>query len=246
MKWYNHKVYRAHKADLKMVEKRINGSYDMRNVEHIFKYVEDVARQFERSYSRIGVMDLNDVLQEGYAELLYAWTKLDWEDIEKSDNPAGQRWAYLKLSIKRGMIRSIMDNRSSIRIPRRYYDSDSHLTYKGKKYEYQTDIFLSSTFTQMFGDDYFDAVDDVTSWDNDRLNEFLNDLMDTIMTFREKDILKKMYGMDEHLDKKVSVNEIRDYYKLSERQVTRVKNTALSKLILNKEIIERFIDNHVG
>ena len=240
MKWYNHKIYRAHKADLKSVERRLNGSYDMHNVEHIFKYVEDVARQFERSYSRIGVMDLNDVLQEGYAELLYAWTKLDWEKIEESENPAGQRWAYLKTSIKRGMIRSIMDNRSSIRIPRRYYDSNSHLVYKGRKYEYQTDIFLSTTFTQMFGDDYFDAVDEVSNWDNDRLNEFLNDLMDEIMTFKEKDILRKMFGMDEHLDKKVSVKEISEYYRMSDRHVKRLKNQALAKLINNKHIIENY------
>ena len=238
MKWYNHKVYRAHKADLKAVEKRINGSYDMRNVEHIFKYVEDVARQFDRSYSRIRVMDLNDVLQEGYAELLYAWTKLDWEDIEKSDNPAGQRWAYLKLSIKRGMIGAIMDNRSSIRIPRNYYRVKE--TIKGKRYEYQTDIFLSATFTQMFGDDYFDMIDHVSDWDNDRLNEFLNDLMDQIMTFKEKDILKKMFGMDEHLDKKVAKTEIADYYKMNLSSINKVKRRALSKLILNKEIIENY------
>ena len=239
MKWYNHKVYRAHKADLKMVETRLNGSYDMHNVEHIFKYVEDVARQFDRSYSRIGVMDLNDVLQEGYAELLYAWTKLDWEDIEKSDNPAGQRWAYLKLSIKRGMIRAIMDNRSSIRIPRQYYTTKHSIHRK----EYQTDIFLASTFTQMFGDEYFDAIDEVSNWDNDRLNEFLNDLMDKIMTFKEKDVLKKMFGMDEHLDKKVPKTKIAEYYKMNLSSINKVKRRALSKLILNKEIIENYFDN---
>ena len=239
MKWYNHKIYRAHKADLKSVERRLNGSYDMHNVEHIFKYVEDVARQFERSYSRIGVMDLNDVLQEGYAELLYAWTKLDWEKIEESGNPAGQRWTYLKTSIKRGMIRAIMDNRSSIRIPRNYYTSKESYYYQYSG-NYQIDIFLSSTFTQMFGDEYFDAVDEVSNWDNDRLNDFLNELMDKIMTFKEKDILRKMFGMDEHLDKKVSIKSLQDYYNMSPRGINKVKNRALRKLILNKEIIENY------
>ena len=239
MKWYNHKIYRAHKADLKSVERRLNVSYDMHNVEHIFKYVEDVARQFERSYSRIGVMDLNDVLQEGYAELLYAWTKLDWEKIEESDNPAGQRWAYLKLSIKRGMIGAIMDNRSSIRIPRDYYTAATK-NIGGKSYTYQTDIFLSTTFTQMFGDEYFDAVDEVSNWDNDRLNDFLNELMDKIMTFKEKDVLRKMFGMDEHLDKKVPKTEIAEYYKMNLSSINKVKRRALHKLKLNKHVIENY------
>lgn len=238
MRWYNHKIYKAHKRDLNSLEKR-NGSYDIKNVENIFKYVKDIAYTFDRSYNRIGVLDLNDVIQEGYVELLYAWGKLDWEQIEESSNPQGQLWAYLKLSIKRGMIRAIMDNRSSIRIPRDYYSTAKE---RHSQYEYQTDIFLSSTFSAMFGDEYFDIIDDPGSWDAQRLNEFLNDLMDRIMTFKEKDILKKMFGIDEHLDKKVSVKEIAKYYHMSERHVKRIKNKALSKMILNKEIIERFLE----
>ena len=238
MRWYNHKIYRAHQDDIWSLEERLKGSYDIKNVEHIFRFIKDVAYTFNRAYSATGVLDLSDLIQEGYAELLYAWTKLDWHDIESSPNPQGQLWSYLKLSVRRGIVRAVMDYRGTIRIPRDYYSVSKE---KHSGYEYQTDIFLSTTFTQMFGDAYFDAIDDISDWDNDRLNDFLNELMDKIMTFKEKDILKKMFGMDEPLDKKVPVKEIAKWYHMSERGVKKSKQRSLFRMIKNKHIIENFL-----
>ena len=235
MKYYSHKIHNAHLADLKKVKKELGGDADIKDIGRIYEHVGVIARTFKRDYGRIGIFSYNDLLQEGYAEMLYAWSKVDWDKIEESPNPEGQLWSYLKTAVKRGMTLAIMENRSSIRIP---------------KYQYMLreeadglDIFLSSTFSQAFGDDYFDMIEDHGDYNMDKLNEFLNDMMIDILEFKEMDILKKMFGMDEHLDKKVSLKELSNQYKQTDRNIKYIKKRALSKMVLNKERIEKFLDN---
>ena len=137
-----------------------------------------MANSFERSYSRVGVLDLNDLVQEGYVAFYRAWEKLDWKLIESSpvNEQPGIIINYLKLNIKNAIRRAIARDRDTIRIPEAYYTLKPHGDAYEGKYDanYQTDIFLTRTFSSFFNHEYLDVIDEISDYENDRLNTVLN------------------------------------------------------------------------
>lgn len=241
MKWYSHKTYKSHLNQMKAYKK-----IDPERVDFI-DWPKSMANIFERSYPRIGVLDLTDLLQEGYCSFYKAWDKLDWDLInkaEKTERP-GIITNYLKLNIKNGIKRAIARDRDTIRIPEAYYTIKPHgEAYKGKyDQNYQTDIFLTKTFAAFFNDYYLDVADEPYNYSNDMLNNFLHSVMDKELTTHEKQILCMYFGIDEAYDKKVSVSKIADFFKKSEIWVKKKKADALKKMQEPhiKEIIKNFL-----
>ena len=69
-------------------------------------WAKSIANIFDRSYPRIGILSLNDLVQEGYVAFLKAWPKLSQELLDKqSDND--KRIAvitnYIKMNVKNGI-----------------------------------------------------------------------------------------------------------------------------------------------
>ena len=129
MKWYSHPTYKSH----------LNQMKSFKSVDNIKSpYIEwprSLANSFNRAYSRIGILDLNDLLQEGYCSFYRAWKKLDWELIGKSipEERNGIIINYLKINIKNGIKRAIAKDRDTIRIPEAYYNLRPHGdAYDGK------------------------------------------------------------------------------------------------------------------
>ena len=117
----------------------------------------------------------------------------------------------------------------------------------GGKYDevYQTDIFLTKTFASFFNSYYLDVADEPYNYDQEKLNDFLDDVMDKHLEPIEKQVLKAFYGIDEPYDNKASVATIADRFFRSDIWVKKVKANALKKMKQPhvKEIIEKYLQN---
>ena len=246
MKWYSHRAYRQHMYDMKVTKDKneLRAAYQ--------DWAKVISNRFDRSYSRIGVLNLQDLLQEGYVGFYKAWEKLDWKLINEVIEPEriGMITNYLKLAVKRHIIRAIARDRDTIRIPEGYYlENPMGYGEKGRLYNknQQTDIFLTRTFSSFFTPEYLDIADDHGDYINDKLNDFLNDIMETFLSSLEKTIIKMFYGIDEPYDKPRSFIRISEYCSKSEGNVRKIKQRGLDKLKQEpiKEIITNYIEKEV-
>ena len=242
MKWYSHTTYKQHLEDLKLFkdENELRQTY--------MSWAKAISNRFDRSYPRVGVLDLTDLLQEGYVAFYKAWNDLNWKVINAAVEPERPALitAYIKRRVHDRIKRAIARDRDTIRIPEEYYTvrTGEHM---GKMREYQTDIFLTRTFSSFFTPEYLDIADDVGDYINDQLNDFLNDIMDTFVSPLEKLIIKMFYGIDEPYDKSKTFKRISEYYNKSEGNVRKIKQRGLDKLKQEpiKEIITNYIENEV-
>ena len=228
MKWYSHPTYKSHLSQMKTYKK-----IDPMRAPYI-DWPRTMANSFERSYSRVGVLDLNDLVQEGYVAFYRAWEKLDWKLIESSpvNEQPGIIINYLKLNIKNAIRRAIARDRDTIRIPEAYYTLKPHGDAYEGKYDanYQTDIFLTRTFSSFFNHEYLDVIDEISDYENDRLNTVLNHVMAEVLTPFEADIVRKYYGIDEPNDQRVPISKIAEWFKKSVVWIKKSKAKAMQKL----------------
>jgi DNA-directed RNA polymerase sigma subunit (sigma70/sigma32) len=242
MRWYSHPTYKFHMQEMKKFkdEDAIKAQF--------IEWPRSIANSFNRSYSRIGVLDLNDLLQEGYYSFYKAWNNLDWDLINNSvpEERNGIIINYLKLNIKNGIKRAIAKDRDTIRIPEAYYNLRPHGDAYNGKYDdnYQIDIFLTKTFSSFFNNSYLDIMDEVPDYNNEQLNLLLNDIFDKILTSFERDVLKKSFGIDEAYDKPQSIKGISEWFNKSVIWIKKTKARALDKLKEEEitEVIERFLE----
>ena len=237
MKWYSHRLHKQHLRDLRL----FRDDDEMREIYR--SWVNTVANSFDRSYPRIGILNFSDLIQEGYIGYFKAWDKLDWKLINSvvdEEKPA-LITNYIKVSIKRHIVRVIARDRDTIRIPENYYRTKSHSA--GKEYEYNTDIFLTRTFASFFNVDYMDVIDDRVDYQADVQNEVLNYVMDNFLSKLEKEIIKMFYGIDEPHDKSISMKRIAEYHHKNEGNIRKIKQRSLDKL--KQEHIKEIIENNL-
>ena len=110
--------------------KRFKDSNEMRQAYQ--SWIVTMANRFERTYPRIGILNFQDLMQEGYVGFYKAWDKLNWELImsHHEDERIGMITNYIRLAIKRHVVRAIARDRETIRIPEHYYMKEEH----GKEY----------------------------------------------------------------------------------------------------------------
>ena len=123
MKCYNIQNYIRYKEDVKQRMKRIDMTqiYDeYTRDELIIKFmplVENLARKFSTAQQASGVMNINDLIQEGNKNLIIAVDKIDWDTLYKSDDVEKTIKSFLSKRIKGGIRRAIDINRGTMRIP---------------------------------------------------------------------------------------------------------------------------------
>lgn len=239
MKWYSHPTYKAHLSQMKNFK-----DIDPEKAPFI-EWPRSLANSFERSYARIGVLDLNDLLQEGYYHFYRAWDKLNWELINNApeEERNGIIINYLKLNIKNGIKRAIANDRDTIRIPEAYYNLRPHGDAYEGKYDgnYQMDIFLTRTFSSFFNNEYLNFADEVPDYEAEQLNLLLDDIMNKLLSKFEKEVLKQSFGIDEPYDKPKSISNIAEWFRKSEIWIKKTKAKALEKL--KNEEVEEIINN---
>ncbi len=120
MKKYNVKNYIRYKEDVKacMPDDKPYDQYTRDElITKFLPLVENIARKFSTTQQASGVMSILDLLQEGSAGLTKAVDRLDWVELNKSENIEKTLKSFFSKRIKGGIRRAIDINRGDIRIP---------------------------------------------------------------------------------------------------------------------------------
>jgi RNA polymerase sigma factor (sigma-70 family) len=234
MKWYSHQTYKAHLANIE-VYKQID---ELKAP--FLDWPKSIANIFDRSYPRIGILDLTDLIQEANIAFINAWDKLDWELIDKQKDE-GDKTAiitnYLKTFIKTKIQRAIARDRETIRLPENKYNERDPMK--------QTDIYLTKTFASFFESHLLDVPDEPYGYEQEQVNEILNTEMDRVLTSVEKQVVCMFFGIDQANDVKKPLKEIARWFGKSEIWAKKIKANALTVLKLpeNSKVIEKKVLN---
>ena len=122
MKKYNIQNYVRYKHDMSAVLKRLPDlpyeEYDRDQlIARFLPLVESLARKFSTSQQAIGVMTINDLLQEGSYGLVCGIDRINWDTILEAENKEKTLKSFLSKRIKGAIRRGIDSNRGSMRIP---------------------------------------------------------------------------------------------------------------------------------
>ena len=228
MEFYSHKIYKLHLAEIEVYKEidKMRGPY--------MDWPKSIANIFERSYPRIGILSLNDLVQEGNTAFFKSWPKLNQDLLNKQTDEA-HRIAiitnYMKTAIKSSIRRAIASDRDTIRVPENKYNERDPAK--------QTDIFLTQSFADFFDSHLLDIPDEPYAFEQETTNEILVDHMDKNLTSIERQVVSMCYGIDQAHDTKKSFKSIAEWFGKSEAWAKKIKVEALKKLRQpeNKEIL---------
>ncbi len=201
--------------------------------------VENIARKFSTTQQASGVMSILDLLQEGSAGLTKAVDRLDWVELNKSENIEKTLKSFFSKRIKGGIRRAIDINRGDIRIPEHKLNEIRKDNGKDKKMVamFFNSIFLSIDAQPLNKDEenmMYQIPDKSEPYNIQLMNVYLKGLMEKYLDFNEYEALRLSYGLDcnKHSAKEIAehlkINGVSSYVRVSE-----LKKQAVQKLIDN-------------
>jgi RNA polymerase sigma factor (sigma-70 family) len=241
MKNYNIQNYIRYKEDLKTSICNLEGKfYDehTRN-ELIIRFMplaENLARKFPTSQQAIGVMSINDLIQEGNLGLIKAVDKLNWEMLHESPDIEKTLKSFLSKRIKGAIRRSIDINRGSVKIP----ENKLIQIRKNPDDDKMVSLFFNSIFSsydETYGDEehmVFEIEDTSKPYNINMLNTYLLSLMREHLNQKQYDVLRLFYGLD---CDKLLTRDIAEYIGLT------VPSAAVRVVQIKKEAIDHLIAN---
>tara|TARA_R110000744_G_scaffold23462_1_gene59484 strand:+ start:460 stop:1224 length:765 start_codon:yes stop_codon:yes gene_type:complete len=244
MKKYNIQNYVRFKEDVKRSMPGEDYTYDTyTRDELIVKFiplVENLARKFSTSDQASGVLSINDLIQEGNAGLTIAVDKLDWVQLNDSDDIEKTLKSFLSKRIKGAIRRAIDINRGDIKIP----ENKLIQIRKNPNDDKLVALFFNSVFTS-YDNVYEGDGDDNQSWASmiaddskpynvDLLNAYLLGIMKEHLNYKQYHVLRMSYGLD---CDKASAKEIAAYVGITVSTavviVSQIKKEATDCLIAN-------------
>jgi RNA polymerase sigma factor (sigma-70 family) len=243
MKKYNIQNYVRYKEDVKrsMPEGKFWDEYT--RDELIIKFmplVENLARKFSTSDQASGVLSINDLIQEGNSGLTIAVDKLDWNQLDDSDDIEKTLKSFLSKRIKGAIRRAIDINRGDIKIP----ENKLIQIRKNPNDDKLVALFFNSVFTSYYNV-YEGEDDDNQSWamqiadesepyNINLMNVYLLGLMKEHLTPKQYHVLRMSYGLD---CDKASARDIAKYVDITVSTavviVSQIKKEAINCLIAN-------------
>ena len=240
MKKYNIQNYIRYKNDMSSVLLRLPDSNyeDYSKDQLVAKFlplVENLARKFSTSQQAIGVMTINDLIQEGNYGLCAGVNRVQWPTIMEAENPAKRLKSFLAKRIKGAIRRGIDTNRGSMRIPehklneiRKDFGEDRRMV----------SLFFNSVFTSL--DDgtpeqqaqAYNIPDNVKEYNKEMLAAYIKSLMLNYLNPKEFQVLRLSYGLDcdKHSAKQIAeilgIKGTSSYVRISQ-----LKKQAIDKLI---------------
>tara|TARA_R110000772_G_scaffold167356_1_gene279068 strand:- start:739 stop:1056 length:318 start_codon:yes stop_codon:yes gene_type:complete len=103
MKKYNIQNYLRYKEDLKESMPPIYSYHEYTRDELIIRFmplVENLARKFSTSQQASGVLSINDLIQEGNCGLIKAVDRLDWSQLDASDDVEKTLKSFFRKELK--------------------------------------------------------------------------------------------------------------------------------------------------
>lgn len=240
MKSYNLQNYLRYKDDVVKSQPIQTDFSNYSREELIAKFlplVENIARKFSTTQQASGVLDITDLIQEGSSGLIYAIDKLDWTQLNDSNDIEKTLKSFLSKRIKGSIRRAIDIHRGNIRLP------------EHKLNEIRKDNGQDKAMVAMFFNSVFLSIDEqIMDEDEDNMlyqipdqsdpynivimNAYLTSLMKKHLNQREFDVLRLSYGLD---CDKYSANEIAAKLNISGSsayvKVSEIKRQAIAKLV---------------
>ena len=219
MKNFNKKIYGLNMASIKLLDHEIPKEY--------WKMTTAIAGRFSKEYSSIGVMNINDLYQEGYYALLKSWSTINWERLYNIEDELERKKAlvsYLSKSIKLRLRNQIKDVLSGT-LPR-----NGIWNKKDNTWEHQGYKFLTILFPQWFDSQILTIVDEeVYDYGYLILGEYLDGwLLKHIPKYHQ--LIRMAYGLDDIYSKPKSQKEIAAYFNTTVSNIQNIKHRMIKKL----------------
>jgi RNA polymerase sigma factor (sigma-70 family) len=234
MKYYNVKNYVRYKEDL------ISQNHPERYWQHytreelIIKFlplVESIARSFNVDEQASGIMNIEDLIQEGSIGLIKAVDKWDVEfALSKVDPEKSIKSFFLKRI--RGAIRRAIDiNRGSMRIPEHKINEIRNNENADQE---TVKTFFNAIFKSIDADtsgSYYNIPDLNKEYRVDMLNSFILGLMKKNLSHNEYHVLRLSYGLDcrKHSAKEISFI-VGISVSSSHVRISQIKKQAINKM----------------
>ena len=228
MKNFNKKIYAINRASLEHIETEIPLDY--------FKQAAKIANSFSKEYSAIGVMNINDLNQEGYLALLTAWKNIDWSYINKLEKLIDKRKTiskYLSISIK-----GIISDRIKENIDGSGRPIKGVWNNKDKKRHTNGFGFISVLFPQWFDSDVISIMDnEVYDYNYDKLGEYLEGWLKKYVP-KYYTMIQMFYGLDDIYSKPKKLAEIARFYGTNMESVKKQKQRLIKRLKTNDDALD--------
>jgi len=227
MKNFNKKIYALNQSTTANIKHEIPSNY--------FKMAAKIANSFSKEYSAIGVLNINDLSQEGYYALLKSWSNINWDLINSLDSELDKNKAiskYLNISIKGLVGDEIKKNADGSKKPIKGIWNN-----KDKK-RYSTGFgFITVLFPQWFDNDVLAVMEDeIYDYDYEKLGEFLKGwLLKYVPKYHI--MLEMFYGLDDVYSKPKKIKDIAAYFSMNIENVKKQKQRLLAKLQSNEDAL---------
>ena len=237
MKKYNVANYIRYKEDLKSSMPKNKPYREYTREELVIKFlplVETMSRKFSTSDQASGILSINDIIQIGSEALVKAVDRLDWEEVDKSDNEEKTLKSFFSKRIKGGIRRRIDMHRGNIRIPEHKLNEMRKTKDKKAVEMFFNSIFLSID-AKVNDEDIFNQIPDKSEpYNIHLLNLYLKGLMQKYLDFAEYEVLRLSYGLDcdKHSAKQIA-NELGIEGSANYVRISELKKQAVQKLIDN-------------
>ena len=210
-----------------------------------FKTKKNKVKSFRNTtYSAIGCLDKNDLLQEARLAFLKAYDNVNWDKLEEIVEPERQAvlWGFLKGSTILNLENQIREVKDGIKVPKRemFLNSDSPDKKGAAISNHLTQLFdkMEVVFSEKVQDGH------IPNYQNELLGYFLDEVIEAeIPKHIGKDVLRCLFGLDDELK---TYSELGEFYKVGQSTIRTVKQRALDRLKkpLVKTVIARFLDEY--
>lgn len=251
MKYFNNTIFRAYLSDIQQVVNHASTPEDVVRMLQQQHVARGKVNRIPRDFSRIGIIDLNDLIQEANRSLIETWKRVDWEVVDNSDNPQATLGNFLSIRIEGDLKRFLNKASSIIHLPESQIRKQKEeqlkkamdeLKYSFKnfnwKFMYRLEDYAPGTtltFAEIIPDE-----PDLTPWRQIDLNDKLGTIMFQLSE-KERKVLRMFFGID--YDRKWKEHEIAKELNMSRSGVQDAKRRALKKLNTdnNKKLLQTFL-----
>lgn len=227
MRNFNKKIFSLNISSLQKVKSEIPKKY--------FNLAINIANSFSKEYSSIGIMNINDLIQEASYALVKSWKNINWEYINSIEDPLDRKKSvtnYLKKSIK-GLVKDeIKKNMDGTKKPiKGIWDNETKTR--------RTDMFgfLSILFPNWFDNNVLTLIEDeVYDYDYEQLGQYIETWLAKHVP-KHATMLLMLFGIDDVYSQPKTIAEIANKFMMKPEAVRKQKERLIKKLKSNEQAL---------
>ena len=227
MKNFNKKIFSLNISSLQKVKSEIPKKY--------FNLAINIANSFSKEYSSIGIMNINDLIQEASYALVKSWKNINWEYINSIEDSLDRKKSvtnYLKKSIK-GLVKDeIKKNMDGTKKPIKGI-------WDNKTKTRRTDMFgfLSILFPNWFDNNVLTLIEDeIYDYDYEQLGQYIETWLAKHVP-KHATMLLMLFGIDDVYSQPKTIAEIANKFMMKPEAVRKQKERLIKKLKSNEQAL---------